>query len=77
MDVRHLVVTGVIAGLGLTVALFVAGKAFPGDSPFREAGKMGAVFSIGAAPVAYILGRGLHVRQEGLRSKLTFPWTRG
>ena len=77
MDVRHLVVTGVIAGLGLTVALFVAGKAFPGDSPFREAGKMGAVFSIGAALVAYILGRVLHVRQEGLRSKLIFPWTRG
>ena len=77
MGVRHLVVTGVIAGLGLTVALFVAGKAFPGDSPFQEPGKMGAVFSIGAALVAWVLGKVLHVRQEGLRSRLILPWRRG
>ena len=76
MDVRHLVVTGVIAGLGLTVALFVAGKAFPGDSPFQEPGKMGAVFSIAAALVAYVLGKLLHVRQEGLTFRLDLPWTR-
>ena len=69
MGVRHLVVTGVIAGLGLTVALFVAGKAFPGDSPFQEPGKMGAVFSIVAALVAYVLGKVLHVHRtpEGRR----------
>ena len=76
MGVRHLVVTGVIAGLGLTVALFVAGKAFPGDSVFQEPGKMGAVFSIGAALVAFVLGKVLHVREEGLRSRILFPWTR-
>ena len=76
MGVRHLVVTGVVAGLGLTVALFVAGKAFPGDSPFQEPGKMGAVFSIGAALVAFVLGRLLSVRQEGLRSRIIFPWIR-
>ena len=76
MGVRHLVVTGVVAGLGLTVALFVAGKAFPGDSPFQEPGKMGAVFSIGAALVAYILGKVLHVRKEGLKSRVIFPWGR-
>ena len=76
MGIRHLVVTGVIAGLGLTVALFVAGKAFPGDSPFQEPGKMGAVFSIGAALVAYILGRLLHVRQEGLTFRLDLPLRR-
>ncbi len=77
MGVRHLVVTGVIAGLGLTVALFVAGKAFPGDSPFQEPGKMGAVLSIVAALVAYVLGKVLHVRQEGLTFRLQFPWSRG
>ena len=76
MGVRHLVVTGVVAGLGLTVALFVAGKAFPADSPFQEPGKMGAVLSIGASLVAYVLGRLLHVRQEGLRSRVLFPWSR-
>ena len=77
MGVRHLVVTGVIAGLGLTVALFVAGKAFPGDSPFQDPGKMGAVFSIGAALVAYVLGKLLHVRQEGMRPRVILPWRRG
>ncbi len=76
MGVRHLVVTGVIAGLGLTVALFVAGKAFPGDSPFQEPGKMGAVFSIVAALVAYVLGKVLHVREEGLTFRLQLPWSR-
>ncbi len=76
MGIRHLVVTGVIAGLGLTVALFVAGKAFPGDSPFQEPGKMGAVFSIVAALVAYLLGKALRVRQEGLTFRLDLPWSR-
>lgn len=37
---------------------------------------MGAVLSIGAALVAYVLGKLLHVRQEGLRSKVIFPWSR-
>ena len=76
MGVRHLVVTGVIAGLGLTVALFVAGKAFPGDSPFQDPGKMGAVFSIGAALVAFVLGKLLRVREGGLRSRIIYPWSR-
>ena len=76
MALRHLPVIGIIAGLGLTVALFVAGKAFPGDSPFQEPGKMGAVFSIGAALVAYVMGKALHVRQDGLRIRLDLPWNR-
>ncbi|MCB9638551.1 MAG: Na+/H+ antiporter NhaA [Myxococcales bacterium] len=57
MKRRHLIVAGVIAGLGLTVALFVAGEAFPKDSPFQGPAKMGAVFSILAAVVALILGK--------------------
>ena len=44
MGVRHLAVAGLIAGIGLTVALFVAGKAFAGP-PFQEPAKMGAVLS--------------------------------
>ena len=44
MGVRHLAVAGLIAGIGLTVALFVAGKAFTGP-PFQEPAKMGAVLS--------------------------------
>ena len=76
MSLRHLPVIGIIAGLGLTVALFVAGKAFPADSPFQEPGKMGAVFSIGAALVAYVLGKLLHVREESIRPRIIFPWIR-
>ena len=76
MTLRHLPVIGIIAGLGLTVALFVAGKAFPAGSAFEEPGKMGAVFSISAALVAYVMGRALNVRQEGLRMRLELPWSR-
>ena len=62
MGVRHLLVAGIISGLGLTVALFVAGKAFPDGSPFQDPGKMGAVLSIVAALVAYVVGIALNVR---------------
>ena len=62
MGVRHLLVAGIIAGLGLTVALFVAGKAFPDGSPFQDPGKMGAVLSIASALVAFIIGWALKVR---------------
>jgi NhaA family Na+:H+ antiporter len=64
MGVRHLLVTGIIAGLGLTVALFVAGKAFPAGSPFQDPGKMGAVFSIGSAAVAFAVGTALRVKRR-------------
>ncbi len=62
MGVRHLLVAGIIAGLGLTVALFVAAKAFPDGSPFQDPGKMGAVLSIASALVAFVIGWALKVR---------------
>ena len=52
MNVRDLVLVGVIAGLGLTVALFVSGQAFV-DPELQSAAKMGAVASIAAAFVAW------------------------
>ncbi len=61
MSLKHLVVAGVIAGLGLTVALFVAGQAFPAGSD-QGAAKMGALFSGGAAIIAIALGRILGVK---------------
>lgn len=57
MNFKHLIVAGVVAGLGLTVALFVSGEAFPGDSPYQGPAKMGAVFSAGAAFLAMALGK--------------------
>ena len=62
MRMKHLAVTGLIAGLGLTVALFVAGKAFAADSAFQDPAKMGAVLSGGVAGLALVAGRMLKVK---------------
>lgn len=52
----HLLVTAMIAGLGLTVALFVSNQAFV-DPALAGAAKMGALFSAAAAGVAYATSR--------------------
>ncbi len=59
MQVRHLVVAGLIAGLGLTVALFVANKAYNTEAglDFLDPGKMGAVFSAVVAVLAFVVAR--------------------
>ena len=62
MRMNHLLVSGIISGLGLTVALFVAGKAFTSDSPFQDPAKMGAVLSAGVALVAFAIGYLLKVK---------------
>jgi Na+:H+ antiporter, NhaA family len=62
MKAKHVVVSGVVAALGLTVVLFVSGEAYPGDSPFQGPAKMGAVLSAGAAFVALALGKFLKVK---------------
>ena len=61
MGVKHLFVAAIVAGLGLTVALFVAGKAYE-DPVFQDPAKMGAVLSASAAAVAFIFGRLLRVK---------------
>ena len=61
MKAKHLFVAGVVAGLGLTVALFVAGQAFQDPLP-QGAAKMGALFSGGIAFLALILGNMLGVK---------------
>jgi NhaA family Na+:H+ antiporter len=63
MSLRHIVVAGSIAGMGLTVALFVAGEAYPGTSMHQGPAKMGALFSAGALIVAVVLGRILNVKK--------------
>ena len=62
MNERHLLVAGVVAGLGLTVALFVAGQAFKLDIDSQGAAKMGALFSGAIAFIALIIGRVLGVK---------------
>lgn len=56
MTVRELVMAGLIAALGLTVALFVAGAAFV-DPVLLGQAKMGALFSGVVGIVAIVVGR--------------------
>lgn len=60
MSMRHLFVAGMIAGLGLTVALFVAGEAFEGT--LQAEAKMGALMSGFVAVLALVTGRILQVK---------------
>ena len=48
IGLRQLITIGIIAGLGLTVALFVSGQAFT-DTALQGSAKMGALFSASAA----------------------------
>lgn len=62
LDLRTLVVLGVAAGIGFTVALFFAAAAFPAG-PLLDQVKMGALLSFLAAPLAVLLGRSLGLRR--------------
>lgn len=59
---KELALVGLIAGIGMTVALFVAGEAFT-DPVTQGAAKMGALMSAGCALAAIILGRVLNIRR--------------
>ena len=65
MRVADLFILGCVAAIGFTVSLFIASVAFPasamlGTIPVQDAAKMGALFSFGAAIMAfgaaYVLG---------------------
>ena len=60
---KELLLVGLIAGIGLTVALFVAGEAFT-DPLIQGAAKMGALFSGGCGIFAIIAGRVMRVRRR-------------
>lgn len=62
VGMKELALIGLIAGIGLTVALFVAGEAFT-DPINQGAAKMGALLSVGCAIVAIIAGRLMNVRR--------------
>jgi len=61
MDLRELLVAGVIAGTGFTVALFVSGEAFT-DPLIKGAAKMGAMFSIVSAAAGLIIAKIVRVK---------------
>lgn len=51
---KELAIVGMVAGIGFTVALFIASEAF-NDQQLQGAAKMGALFSIIAAPMAWFM----------------------
>lgn len=59
---KELVLVGLVAGTGLTVALFVAGEAFT-DPAVQGAAKMGALFSAACGVIAIAAGRLAKVRR--------------
>jgi NhaA family Na+:H+ antiporter len=60
---RDLVVVGVAAAVGFTVALFFATAAFP-EGPLLDQVKMGALLSFFAAPLAALAALALHVGKK-------------
>ncbi|MCK9419145.1 MAG: Na+/H+ antiporter NhaA [Nitrospirae bacterium] len=64
MQKKELLVVGIIAGFGFTVALFVAGVAFI-DPVLQGAAKMGAMLSCVAALIAVMAAKLLKIRKAG------------
>ena len=62
MKGKDLLVAGVVAGFGFTVALFVAGEAFT-DPVIQSSAKMGAMLSFAVAFIALVLGRLLKIEK--------------
>jgi len=62
MSHKDVFVVGIVAGLGLTVALFVAGAAFT-DASIQGAAKMGALFSAFIAIIAFIVAKILGIKR--------------
>jgi Na+:H+ antiporter, NhaA family len=62
LSVPDMVVVGLVAAIGFTVALFFATAAFPAGPLLAET-KMGALLSLGAAPIALLCSRLLRKRR--------------
>ncbi len=62
MGKRDLLVAGSVAGIGLTVALFMCSSAFV-DPVIQGAAKMGALFSVASAPIALIFSKILRIKK--------------
>lgn len=65
LDYSAVLVLGLIAGIGFTVALFFTTAAFPRGGDVLAEAKMGALVSFAAAPASWLLGRALGFRPQG------------
>ncbi|AHF06326.1 Na+/H+ antiporter NhaA [Desulfitobacterium metallireducens] len=63
MNHKDLFVAGLVASMGLTVALFVAGVAFT-DPSLQGAAKMGALFSAGSVFLSFIASKLLRIQRK-------------
>lgn len=70
MDYRDIVTLGFVAGIGFTVALFVATAAFNSSDPNLDPVKMGALLSFSAAIVSFVVARILGVKPWGQKRKM-------
>jgi len=61
LNIRAMIVLGITAGIGFTVALFFTTAAFPITSIHLDEAKMGALLSFLAAPLALIAAKMLGV----------------
>ncbi len=62
IDGKVMLVIGITAGIGFTVALFVATVAFP-KGPIQDAAKMGALASFSAAILTFIFAKLLNIKK--------------
>jgi len=62
VGLKELLVIGIIAGFGFTVALFMASVAFS-DPVLQAAAKMGAMLSCGAAGIAFLVAKILRIKK--------------
>lgn len=65
LDTRSVLVLGLLAGIGFTVALFFTTASFPQGGHILDEAKMGALLSFVAAPAGFVLGRVLGVHRTG------------
>jgi len=63
LEKRSMIIIGIAAGIGFTVALFFTTAAFPMTSPHLDEAKMGALLSFLAAPLAWMMAKALRVGQ--------------
>lgn len=62
MNKRDVIMAGLIGGMGLTVALFVAGAAFS-DLNIQGSAKMGALFTAGVFIIAFLFSKTLGIKK--------------
>jgi len=63
MGLRELLLVGIIAGIGFTVSLFIAGEAFM-DPQLQNEARMGAILSVGFSVVAIVVAKLIGIKRR-------------